>query len=99
MLIDAGLLGSIFMALCAVCIIVKILRISQIMTLIFYGYSFLQHCTKNSSEKLGQGTFGSVFKGLLPGSKLVHVQKLQGMKQGEKQFQTEVRTLGKVHHN
>jgi serine/threonine protein kinase len=69
------------------------------MNLIFYEYSFLQHCTKNSSDKLGQGTFGSVFKGLLPDSKLVPVQKLQGMKQGEKQFHTEVRTLGKIHHN
>jgi len=55
MLIDAGLLGSIFMALCAVCIIVKILRISQIMTLIVYDYSFfLQHCTKNFSDKCGK---------------------------------------------
>ncbi|WVZ66315.1 hypothetical protein U9M48_015555 [Paspalum notatum var. saurae] len=40
----------------------------------------------------------SVFKGLHPDSKPVAVKKLQGMKQGEKQFHTEVRALGKIQH-
>ncbi|CAN6175775.1 unnamed protein product [Urochloa humidicola] len=102
-----AVLGSIFMALFALGITVKIFqrRISSQKTfsdndsLIIYDYSFLQHCTKNFSDKLGQGSFGSVFKGLLPDSKPIAVKKLQGMKQGEKQFHTEVRALGKIHHN
>ncbi|PWZ55638.1 G-type lectin S-receptor-like serine/threonine-protein kinase SD2-2 [Zea mays] len=51
------------------------------------------------NDRVGQGSFGSVFKGLLPDSKPIAVKKLQGMKQGEKQFHTEVRALGKIHHN
>ncbi|CAO1941649.1 unnamed protein product [Urochloa humidicola] len=102
-----AVLGSIFMALFALGITVKIFhgRITSQKTfsdndsLIIYDYSFLQHCTKNFSDKLGQGSFGSVFKGLLPDSKPIAVKKLQGMKQGEKQFHTEVRALGKIHHN
>lgn len=42
-------------------------------TLIVYDYSFLQHCTKNFSDKLGQGSFGSVLKGLLPEIGRAHI--------------------------
>ncbi|XP_062188405.1 G-type lectin S-receptor-like serine/threonine-protein kinase At2g19130 isoform X2 [Phragmites australis] len=99
-------LGSIVVALCAIWVIVQMFQrrissqkaFSNDYSLIVYDYSFLQHCTKNFSDKLGQGSFGSVFKGLLPDSKLIAVKKLQGMRQGEKQFQTEVRALGRIHH-
>ncbi|KAL6896795.1 hypothetical protein ACP4OV_007367 [Aristida adscensionis] len=102
-----AVLGSIFMALCTLGVIVQISQrrnstqkaIWNDDVLIMYDYSFLQHCTKNFSDKLGQGSFGSVFKGLLPDSKSIAVKKLQGMRQGEKQFQTEVRALGRVQHS
>lgn len=101
-----AVLGSIFMALCVLSIAVKMFQrtsskkaFSDNYSLVVYDYSFLQHCTKNFSDKVGQGSFGSVFKGLLPDSKLIAVKKLQGMQQGEKQFHTEVRALGKIHHN
>lgn len=101
-----AVLGSIFMALCALSITVKMFQrtssrkaFSDNYSLVVYDYSFLRHCTKNFSDRVGQGSFGSVFKGLLPDSKPIAVKKLQGMKQGEKQFHTEVRALGKIHHN
>lgn len=54
--------------------------------------------TKNFSEKLGGGGFGSVFKGTLPNSNAIAVKRLEGVQQGEKQFRTEVSTLGFIQH-
>ncbi|XP_052161815.1 G-type lectin S-receptor-like serine/threonine-protein kinase At2g19130 [Oryza glaberrima] len=101
-----AVLGSTFVALCVFGAIIWTFRkrnatqkaFSNDDSLILYSYSFLQHCTKNFSDKLGQGSFGSVYKGSLPNSKMIAVKKLQGMRQGEKQFQTEVRALGRIHH-
>ncbi|CAN6457818.1 unnamed protein product [Victoria cruziana] len=66
--------------------------------LVLFGYKDLQTATKNFSEKLGEGGFGSVFKGTLPDSSLVAVKKLEGPRQGEKQFRSEVSTIGTVQH-
>ncbi|XP_020223096.1 G-type lectin S-receptor-like serine/threonine-protein kinase At2g19130 [Cajanus cajan] len=67
-------------------------------TLVAFGYRDLQNATRNFSEKLGGGGFGSVFKGTLGDSSLVAVKKLEGIRQGEKQFRTEVSTIGTVQH-
>ncbi|KAJ6827357.1 uncharacterized protein M6B38_368450 [Iris pallida] len=66
--------------------------------LLAFRYSDLQRATKNFSEKLGGGAFGSVFKGTLPNSTAIAVKKLEGLRQGEKQFRTEVSTIGTVQH-
>ncbi|KAG1368496.1 G-type lectin S-receptor-like serine/threonine-protein kinase [Cocos nucifera] len=66
--------------------------------LIQFTYGDLQHVTKNFSERLGTGGFGSVFKGTLIDSTEVAVKKLEGLRQGEKQFRTEVRTLAVIQH-
>ncbi|KAG1368493.1 G-type lectin S-receptor-like serine/threonine-protein kinase [Cocos nucifera] len=66
--------------------------------LIRFTYGDLQHVTKNFSERLGTGGFGSVFKGTLIDSTEVAVKKLEGLRQGEKQFRTEVRTLAVIQH-
>lgn len=63
-----------------------------------FGYRDLQSATKNFSEKLGGGGFGSVFKGTLPDSSVIAVKKLESISQGEKQFRTEVRTIGIIQH-
>jgi len=67
-------------------------------SLIAFKFSDLQTLTKNFSEKLGAGSFGSVFKGILPDTTIVAVKKLEGLRQGEKQFRTEVGTIGNIHH-
>jgi serine/threonine protein kinase len=59
----------------------------------------LQRATKNFSEKLGGGGFGSVFKGYLGDSFMVAVKRLDGGNhQGEKQFRAEVSSIGIIQH-
>ncbi|XP_047335935.1 G-type lectin S-receptor-like serine/threonine-protein kinase At2g19130 [Impatiens glandulifera] len=66
--------------------------------LVAFMYRDLRRATKNFSEKLGGGGFGSVFKGRLPDSTLIAVKRLDSISQGEKQFRTEVSTIGNVQH-
>ncbi|XP_012701627.1 G-type lectin S-receptor-like serine/threonine-protein kinase At2g19130 [Setaria italica] len=63
-----------------------------------FGYKDLQHATKNFSEKLGGGSFGSVFKGVLPDSTVIAVKRLDGARQGEKEFRAEVSSIGMIQH-
>lgn len=65
---------------------------------VHFRYSELQHVTKNFLQILGEGAFGTVFKGQLPDSTEIAVKKLQGIQQGEKQFRTEVSTIGTIQH-
>ncbi|KAM2653054.1 hypothetical protein EV2_024739 [Malus domestica] len=67
-------------------------------SLVAFGYRDMQDATKNFSEKLGGGGFGSVFKGTLPDSSVIAVKKLESVSQGEKQFRTEVSTIGTIQH-
>ncbi|XP_051140765.1 G-type lectin S-receptor-like serine/threonine-protein kinase At2g19130 [Andrographis paniculata] len=67
-------------------------------SLLAFGYKDLQNVTKNFSDKLGGGGFGSVFKGTLPDSTIIAVKKLESISQGEKQFRTEVSTIGTIQH-
>ncbi|GMN20753.1 hypothetical protein TIFTF001_045377 [Ficus carica] len=67
-------------------------------SLMAFGYVDLQNATKNFSEKLGGGGFGSVFKGMLSDSTMVAVKKLERVGQGEKQFRAEVSTIGTIQH-
>ncbi|XP_077242131.1 G-type lectin S-receptor-like serine/threonine-protein kinase At2g19130 [Tasmannia lanceolata] len=67
-------------------------------SLISFSYRYLQSATKNFSEILGGGGFGSVFKGILPDSISIAVKKLEGLQQGEKQFRAEVSTIGIIQH-
>ena len=67
-------------------------------SLVLFKYRDLKSATKNFSEKVGEGGFGSVFKGTLPNSTCIAVKKLKSLKQGEKQFRTEVKTIGTIQH-
>ncbi|CAN6246989.1 unnamed protein product [Urochloa humidicola] len=71
--------------------------------LVAFKYSDVRAATRNFSEKLGGGGFGSVYKGTLPGSRAaIAVKKLEGRANlcgvGEKQFISEVRTIGVIQH-
>ncbi|KAL7611381.1 G-type lectin S-receptor-like serine/threonine-protein kinase At2g19130 [Lactuca sativa] len=67
-------------------------------SLVAFGYRDLKIATKNFSDKLGGGGFGSVFKGVLHDSSIVAVKKLESISQGEKQFRSEVSTIGTIQH-
>ncbi|KAI7744509.1 hypothetical protein M8C21_006202, partial [Ambrosia artemisiifolia] len=67
-------------------------------SLVSFVYRDLQIATKNFTEKLGGGGFGSVFKGVLRDSSVVAVKKLESISQGEKQFRSEVSTIGTIQH-
>ncbi|KAG8045735.1 hypothetical protein GUJ93_ZPchr0008g13494 [Zizania palustris] len=68
-------------------------------SLIVYTYAQIKKATGNFSDKLGEGGFGSVFRGTLPGSTtVVAVKNLKGLGQAEKQFRTEVQTVGMIRH-
>ncbi|OEL24905.1 G-type lectin S-receptor-like serine/threonine-protein kinase [Dichanthelium oligosanthes] len=66
--------------------------------IIAFRYVDLQRATKNFSEKLGGGSFGSVFKGNLSNSVTLAVKRLDGAHQGEKQFRAEVSSVGIIQH-
>uniref|UniRef100_A0A7N0UPN8 Receptor-like serine/threonine-protein kinase n=1 Tax=Kalanchoe fedtschenkoi TaxID=63787 RepID=A0A7N0UPN8_KALFE len=64
-----------------------------------FTYRDLQHRTANFSQLLGTGGFGSVYKGSLGDGTLVAVKKLDRMlPHGQKEFITEVNTIGSMHH-
>ncbi|KAE8736416.1 G-type lectin S-receptor-like serine/threonine-protein kinase [Hibiscus syriacus] len=64
-----------------------------------FGYRNLQLRTDNFSQLLGTGGFGSVYKGSLSDGTLIAVKKLDRVfPHGEKEFITEVNTIGSMHH-
>ncbi|XP_051198870.1 G-type lectin S-receptor-like serine/threonine-protein kinase At2g19130 [Lolium perenne] len=66
--------------------------------IIVFRYTDLHRATKNFTDKLGKGSFGSVFKGFINDSVSIAVKRLDGAYQGEKQFRTEVSSIGAVQH-
>ncbi|XP_031117291.1 G-type lectin S-receptor-like serine/threonine-protein kinase At5g24080 isoform X1 [Ipomoea triloba] len=66
---------------------------------ISFAYRDLQCRTNNFSHLLGTGGFGSVFRGSLGDGTLIAVKKLDKvLPHGEKEFITEVNTIGSMHH-
>ncbi|KAK7352705.1 hypothetical protein VNO80_18133 [Phaseolus coccineus] len=63
-----------------------------------YSYKDLETATNNFSVKLGQGGFGSVYKGVLPDGTQIAVKKLESIGQGKKEFRAEVSIIGSIHH-
>ena len=66
--------------------------------IIAFRYTDLQRATTKFTDKLGAGSFGSVFKGFIKGSNAIAVKRLDGAYQGEKQFRAEVSSIGAVQH-
>lgn len=63
-----------------------------------FSYEELKNVTKNFSNKLGEGGFGSVFQGTLPSGSEVAVKHLDGFGPVKKSFIAEVQTIGSIHH-
>ncbi|KAL1322906.1 hypothetical protein HN51_067917 [Arachis hypogaea] len=64
-----------------------------------YSYKEIQKATKNFTNILGEGSFGTVYKATMATGEVVAVKMLApNSKQGEKEFQTEVLLLGRLHH-
>jgi serine/threonine protein kinase len=67
----------------------------------FFSYEELYQITDGFSAQklLGEGGFGSVYKGCLPDGTYVAIKRLKdGGGQGEREFQAEVEIIGRVHH-
>ncbi|KAM0872204.1 hypothetical protein ACQ4PT_038876 [Festuca glaucescens] len=76
------------------------LRMQQMLGPTRFGYTDIIAVTGHFRDKLGQGGYGSVFKGeLLPGNLHVAVKVLEGNSNcnGE-DFINEVSTIGRIHH-
>ena len=67
-------------------------------TPIRYSYSDIKKMTKNFEDKLGQGGFGSVYKGKLRSGYLVAVKLLGKSAANGKDFMNEIGTIGRIHH-
>ncbi|KAF2948058.1 hypothetical protein DAI22_01g010000 [Oryza sativa Japonica Group] len=64
-----------------------------------YAYTDLIAITGHFREKLGQGGYGSVYKGvLLPGNAHVAVKVLGNSNCNGEEFISEVSTIGRIHH-
>lgn len=76
----------------------KFLRRQQTLMPTRYAYTDIIAMTRHFKEKLGQGGFGSVFKGELPGGHLVAIKMLSSSKCDGEDFINEVSTIGHIHH-
>ncbi|VAH72159.1 unnamed protein product [Triticum turgidum subsp. durum] len=63
------------------------------------GFTFqqLKEATEQFKDKLGEGGFGSVFKGQFADERIA-VKRLDRTGQGKREFSAEVRTIGRIHH-
>ncbi|XVF18524.1 hypothetical protein REPUB_Repub11eG0029500 [Reevesia pubescens] len=63
-----------------------------------YSYAEIKRITEGFNNKLGQGGYGSVFKGKLRSGKLVAIKLLSTSKANGQDFINEVATIGRIHH-
>ncbi|KAL2527434.1 Protein kinase superfamily protein [Abeliophyllum distichum] len=63
-----------------------------------YSYADINKITNGFRFKLGEGGYGTVFKGKLSNDILVAVKVLNNIKGNGEEFINEVSTIGKIHH-
>ncbi|RWW09118.1 hypothetical protein GW17_00027412 [Ensete ventricosum] len=76
----------------------KFLRNQQTLSPTRYAYSDIIAMTSHFREKIGQGGFGTVFKGHMLVRFPVAVKMLGGSKFDGEEFINEVSTIGRIHH-
>ncbi|XP_027333398.1 G-type lectin S-receptor-like serine/threonine-protein kinase LECRK1 [Abrus precatorius] len=76
------------------------LGLNEEVTLRRFSYNELKRATNNFKQELGKGSFGAVYKGsLYKGKRLIAVKRLEKLvEEGEREFQAEMRAIGKTHH-
>ena len=68
------------------------------LTPIRYSYSNIKKMTKGFKEKLGEGGYGSVYKGKLRSGHFAAVKIMASSKTDGQDFINEVATIGRIHH-
>ncbi|XP_022875014.1 rust resistance kinase Lr10-like [Olea europaea var. sylvestris] len=63
-----------------------------------YSYRDLKNMTKNFEDKLGEGGYGTVFKGQLRSGPFVAIKLMGKTKASGQEFISEVATIGRIHH-
>nr|XP_048326035.1 rust resistance kinase Lr10-like [Ziziphus jujuba var. spinosa] len=63
-----------------------------------YSYSEIKRMTKGFKDKLGEGGYGTVYKGKLRSGRFVAVKMLGKSKANGQEFINEVATIGRIHH-
>ncbi|KAG6775254.1 hypothetical protein POTOM_018696 [Populus tomentosa] len=65
-----------------------------------FTYAELENVTGRFKEEIGRGSFGTVYKGILSSTrKVVAVKRLEKvLAEGEREFQNEMKVIGKTHH-
>uniref|UniRef100_A0A7N2LUY5 Receptor-like serine/threonine-protein kinase n=1 Tax=Quercus lobata TaxID=97700 RepID=A0A7N2LUY5_QUELO len=65
-----------------------------------FTYNDLEKMTTGFKEELGKGSFGTVYKGIISNvQQVVAVKRLEKLlTEGEREFQTEVKVIGRTHH-
>ncbi|RLN22211.1 hypothetical protein C2845_PM07G13160 [Panicum miliaceum] len=77
----------------------KFLQMQQMLGPIRFAYTDITAITSHFREKLGQGGYGSVYKGvLLPGNVQVAIKMLGNSNCNGDEFISEVSTIGRIHH-
>ncbi|KAM7523556.1 hypothetical protein LguiA_013458 [Lonicera macranthoides] len=65
-----------------------------------FTYAELEAVTNGFTYEVGSGSFGTVYKGAMQNTEMVvAVKRLEkGLVEGEREFQTEMKVIGKTHH-
>nr|XP_023914941.1 rust resistance kinase Lr10-like [Quercus suber] len=63
-----------------------------------YSYSNIRKISKGFKDKLGEGGYGSVYRGKLGSGPLVAIKMLGNPKANGQEFINEVATIGRIHH-
>ena len=63
-----------------------------------FTYSELKKATDNFKHELGRGGAGAVYRGVLNDKRVAAVKKLDSVRQGAEEFQSEMSLMGRIYH-